>query len=168
MLVKLLQQKNVTNEELIDQFEKMDQSLVNGNKINQPVKKIRVFDFDDTLATSKNLVFATKGDERIELNAEEFAKDGERLLSEGYKFDFTDFNTVRDGKRGPLFELAKKIKNARGNEDLYVLTARAPEAQTAIYEFLKSQGLEFKKSNIVGLGDSTGAAKAQWMISKYG
>ena len=158
---------NVTIKELLDQFKSMDQALINGNKIDQPVRKIRVFDFDDTLATSKNLVFATRGDERIELNAEEFAKDGERLLSEGYKFDFTDFNTVRDGGRGPLFELAKRIKAARGNEDLYVLTARAPEAQTAIYEFLKSQGLEFKKQNIVGLGDSTGAAKAQWMISKY-
>ncbi len=156
-----------TNADEILNFETTDKATTNGNKVNQPVKKIRVFDFDDTLATSKNLVFATKGDERIELNAEEFATEGDRLLNEGYKFDFTDFNTVRDGKRGPLFELAKRIKNARGNEDLYVLTARAPEAQTAIYEFLKSQGLEFKKSNIVGLGDSTGAAKAQWMISKY-
>ena len=156
-----------TNADEILNFENTDKASTNGNKVNQPVKKIRVFDFDDTLATSKNLVFAIKGDERIELNAEEFATEGDRLLNEGYKFDFTDFNTVRDGGRGPLFELAKKIKAAKGNEDLYVLTARAPEAQTAIYEFLKSQGLEFKKKNIIGLGDSTGAAKAQWMISKY-
>ena len=57
--------------------------------------------------------------------------------------DFSDFNIVRDGKRGPLFNVAKKIKDARGNEDLFVLTARAPESADAIYEFLKSEGLEF-------------------------
>ena len=47
-----------------------------------------------------------------------------------------------------------------------MLTARAPEAQQAIYEFLKSQGVEFKKQNIIGLGNSTGEAKAQWLVGK--
>ena len=35
--------------------------------------------------------------------------------------DFSDFNIVRDGKKGPLFEVAEKIKEARGNEDLFIL-----------------------------------------------
>jgi predicted DNA-binding protein len=47
-----------------------------------------------------------------------------------------------------------------------VLTARSPEAQQAIYDFLKAEGLEFKKENIVGLGNSTGEAKANWIIDK--
>ena len=46
-------------------------------------------------------------------------------------FDFTDFNIVRDGKPGPLLDIAKKIQAARGTEDVFVLTARAAEAQTA-------------------------------------
>ena len=46
------------------------------------------------------------------------------------------------------------------------LTARAPESADAIYEFLKSEGLEFKRENIVGLGNSTGAAKANWIVGK--
>tara|TARA_Y100000004_G_scaffold26399_1_gene26754 strand:- start:1811 stop:11311 length:9501 start_codon:yes stop_codon:yes gene_type:complete len=144
----------------------VDNALNVARNPNAPVKKIRVFDFDDTLATSNNIVFAKKGDETLELNAEEFAAEGERLLSEGYTFDFTDFNTVRDGGRGPLFKVAEKIRDARGTEDVFVLTARAPEAQVPIHEFLKSQGLNIPLANITGLGNSTGAAKAQWIIDK--
>ena len=100
------------------------------------------------------------------LTAEEFAEQGEQLTNEGWKMDFSDFNKVVGGKRGPLWKVAENINKARGNEDLYILTARAPGAANAIYEFLKSQGLEFKKENIVGLADSRGLAKANWMVDK--
>ncbi|MHA2039143.1 MAG: hypothetical protein ACW98X_22175 [Promethearchaeota archaeon] len=144
----------------------LDRALSIARDPNAPVKKIRVFDFDDTLATSNNLVFAKRGDETIELNAEEFASRGETLLSEGYIFDFTDFDTVRDGARGPLFKVAEAIRDARGTEDVFVLTARAPEAQVPIHEFLKSQGLDIPLENITGLGNSSGLAKASWIVDK--
>ena len=131
------------------------------------LKKIRVFDFDDTLATTESDVLFTAPDgTKGKLNAEEFATQGKSLLDQGYKFDFSEFNKVTKGAEGPLLKIAKKIKDARGNEDLFVLTARAPQAQQAIYEFLKSQGVEFKKENIVGLGNSTGAAKANWIVDQ--
>ena len=163
---KVMDPNNTNNSELINKFSKMDKALELANSLDQPIKKIRVFDFDDTLATSNNVVFAVKDGETITLNAEEFAKKGDKLLKEGYEFDFTDFNTVRKGKKGPLFDIAKRIKAARGNEDLFVLTARNPDAQQAIYEFLKSQDLEIPLENIVGLGNSTGEAKAQWLVGK--
>ena len=100
------------------------------------------------------------------LNAEDFARDGARLLEEGYTFDFTEFNKVTRGKPGPLLEVAKKIQAARGTEDVFVLTARAPEAQVAIKEFLDGVGLNIPLENITGLGNSTGEAKANWMIDK--
>jgi len=105
-------------------------------------------------------------EERGRLTAEEFAKQGKDLVDQGFVMDFSDFNIVREGERGPLFDVAKKIRDARGNEDLFVLTARAPESADAIYEFLKSEGLEFKRENIIGLGNSTGAAKANWVVDK--
>ena len=158
---------NENNIYMVDGSIKMTKALDNSIKPNAPVKKIRVFDFDDTLATTKSDVLFTAPDgTKGKLNAEEFATKGKELLDEGYVFDFSEFNKVTKGKRGPLFNVAQKIKEARGNEDLFVLTARAPEAQQAIYEFLKSQGLEFKKENIIGLGNSTGEAKAQWLIGK--
>ena len=104
--------------------------------------------------------------ERGRLNAEEFAKEGKNLVEEGFKMDFSDFNIVREGERGPLFEVAEKIRDARGTEDVFILTARAPESARAIHEFLKSEGLDIPIENITGLGNSTGEAKAQWIIGK--
>ena len=164
---QVISDKDMTNDDMLKQFSKTDKALDLANSLDQPIKKIRVFDFDDTLAYTKSDVLFTAPDGTTgKLNAEEFAKQGKELLDQGYKFDFSEFNKVTKGKPGPLLEIAKKIKAARGNEDLFVLTARAPEAQQAIYEFLKSQDVEFKKQNIIGLGDSTGEAKAQWLVGK--
>jgi hypothetical protein len=158
--------ESMSTSELIGKAITIDEALKIANSLDEPVRKIRVFDFDDTLATSNNIVIATNGDEVITLDAEEFASRGLQLKQEGWEMDFSDFNKVTDGGRGPLFNVAKTIRDARGNEDLFVLTARAPEAQEAIYEFLKAEGLEFKRENIVGLGNSTGEAKANWIINK--
>ena len=164
---QVIADKDMTNDDMLKQFSKTDRALDLANSLDQPVKKIRVFDFDDTLAYTKSDVLYTAPDgAKGKLNAEEFASQGKELLDQGYKFDFSEFNKVTKGKPGPLLDIAKKIKEARGNEDLFVLTARAPEAQQAIYEFLKSQGVEFKKQNIIGLGNSTGKAKAQWLVGK--
>ena len=160
---------NMSMEEVLSKAKTIDEALKQAKKLNAPVKKIRVFDFDDTLATTESDVLFTAPDgTKGKLNAEEFATQGKSLLDQGYKFDFSEFNKVTKGAEGPLLKIAKKIKDARGNEDLFVLTARAPQAQQAIYEFLKSQGVEFKKENIVGLGNSTGAAKANWIVDQAG
>jgi len=171
--VELLESKvlnvteNMTTEDLISKAATIDEALRLARKGKKKIKKIRVFDFDDTLARSNSLVYYTKlNGEQGELTAEQFAQKGAQLVADGAVMDFSDFNIVREGTRGPLFEVAQKIKEARGNEDLFVLTARAPEAQQAIYDFLKAEGLEFKKENIVGLGNSTGEAKANWLIDK--
>jgi len=158
---------NENNSYMVDSSIKMTKALDNSIKPNAPVRKIRVFDFDDTLATTKSdVLFTTPDGVEGRLTAEEFAMDGARLLSEGYVFDFSEFNKVTKGKPGPLLDIAKKIQAARGTEDVFVLTARAPEAQVAIKEFLDSVGLNIPLKNITGLGNSTGEAKAQWLISK--
>jgi predicted ABC-type ATPase len=158
--------EELSNEDVINLAGTIDEALKFARDPKAPVKKIRVFDFDDTLATSNNIVIAKRGDEEIKLNAEDFAERGLELKEEGYTMDFSDFNKVTDGGRGPLFKIAEAIRDARGNEDLFVLTARAPESQQAIYDFLKAEGLEFKKKNIIGLGNSTGAAKAKWIVEQ--
>ena len=166
-LSNVIDTKNMTNEQIIGQFSKADEALKFARDPNAPVKKIRVFDFDDTLATTKSDVLFTAPDgTKGKLNAEEFAKQGKDLLDEGYVFDFSEFNKVTKGKPGPLLEVAKKIQAARGTEDVFVLTARAPEAQVAIKEFLDSVGLNIPLKNITGLGNSTGEAKANWLVDK--
>jgi len=133
----------------------------------QEVKKIRIFDFDDTLAKSNSQVLYTLPDGTTgKLNATEYAKRDQELKDKGATFDFSEFNKVIDGKKGPLLEVAQKINAARGNEDLFILTARPEEAAGAIQEFLKLAGLDFKKENIIGLGDGTAQAKADWVQGK--
>jgi len=104
--------------------------------------------------------------ERGRLTAEEFAEQGAELVSQGFEMDFSDFNIVREGSRGPMFKIAERIRDARGTEDIFVLTARAPESAPAIQAFLKSEGLDLPLQNITGLGNSTGEAKAQWLVGK--
>ena len=156
-----------TNEDIIGYAATVDDALNVGRNIKAPVRKIRVFDFDDTLATTESDVLFTAPDgTKGSLNAEEFATQGKNLLDQGYVFDFSEFNKVTKGKPGPLLDIAKKIQAARGTEDVFVLTARAPEAQVAIKEFLDSVGLNLPLKNITGLGNSTGAAKAKWIVEK--
>jgi hypothetical protein len=157
----------LTNAETIEQAGVLDDALNVARNPKAPIKKIRVFDFDDTLATTKSDVLYTAPDgTNGKLNAEEFATQGKELLDQGYVFDFSEFNKVTKGKPGPLLDIAKKIQAARGTEDVFVLTARAPEAQAAIKEFLDSVGLNIPLKNITGLGNSTGEAKAQWLVGK--
>ena len=55
---------------------------------------------------------------------------------------------------------------ARGTEDVFVLTARAPESAQPIQSFLKSVGLDIPIENITGLGNSSAIAKSSWIVNK--
>ena len=158
--------EKMTTEELVKKARTIDKALQMADRPNMPKKKIRIFDFDDTIARTKSKVFAEKEGERIELTAEEFAEKGMELIDQGYEMDFTDFNKVVEGKKGPLFDLIKKLKESPGERDLFILTARAPESQQAIFEFMKAMGVEIPLENITGLGESSGEAKANWVIDK--
>jgi len=158
--------KDLTQSEMLNELNKRDKAFRLANERDKTIKKARVFDFDDTIARSKSKVFAERDGKRKTLTAEEFAKQGEKLISEGWKMDFTDFNKVVEGKKGPLFDLIKTMKEAKGERDIFILTARAPESQKAIYEFMKAMGVEIPLENITGLGKSSGQAKADWIIDK--
>ena len=101
------------------------------------------------------------------LTAEEFANKGGELLKQGAKFDFSEFNKVVDGTPGPLLEKARNRAKKFGTKDMFVLTARPQQSAFAIQQFLKGQGLDIPIENITGLADSTGEAKAQWMLDKF-
>jgi len=134
---------------------------------NEDLKGISILDFDDTLATTNSKVKYTSPDgTQGTLNAEEYAKNYVNLLNRGYTFDFSEFNKVVEGKVGPLFDKALKLAKKYGTEDMFILTARPPEAQRAIYDFLNSVGLHIPYDNITGLANSTAEAKALWITKK--
>jgi len=100
------------------------------------------------------------------LNAEEFAKNGSKLLEEGAVFDFSEFSKVVDGKPGPMVEKMKKMIGKFGPDNFFILTARPANAAVPIHEFLSSIGIDIPLENITGLGNSTAQAKADWMTAK--
>ena len=150
-----------------DELNTLDKALAEGRKVNKPVKKIRVFDFDDTLARSKSKVIVNMPDGSTKkINATQFAEQASILQSEGAEFDFTEFEQVIDGKKGPLFNVAKKIAETRGTEDLFILTARPQAAAGPIKAFMKALGINIPLKNITGLADGTAAAKGRWIAGK--
>jgi hypothetical protein len=145
----------------------LDKALQIARDPNAPVKKIRVFDFDDTLARTKsNVLYTMPNGKTGKITPAEFAKRGTEMEAEGAVWDFSEFNKVVDGKKGPLLEVAKKIQAARGTEDVFVLTARPQEAAGPIKQFLESIGLNIPINNITGLADSSPLAKSGWIVDK--
>ncbi len=105
--------------------------------------------------------------EKRRIDAAEFAEQGDAILEQGGKFDFTEFNNVVDGTPGPLLNKAKERAAKFGTKDMFVLTARPQGSAKAIHEFLKSQGLDIPIGNITGLANSTANAKAEWFVQKF-
>jgi hypothetical protein len=144
------------------------QNAINlGIKYSKTPKKIRVFDFDDTLARTKSNVLYTMPDgTKGKIDAATFAKDAAKMEAEGAEWDFAEFSKVMNGTKGPLFEVAKIIGDKSGTQDLFVLTARPQDAAGPIQEFLAGLGLDIPVKNITGLGNGTPKAKADWVVNK--
>ena len=134
---------------------------------NGQVKGISIWDFDDTLARSNsNVLFTTPDGKFGKLTAEEFAKDGARLLDLGYVYDFSEFSKVVDGTPGPFWgKFIKRIKKF-GIKDNFILTARPENSAAAIQMFLKELGVNIPIGNITGLANSTPESKAMWIVNK--
>ena len=155
------------NPEVLNNLDNADKAMTNARNPEAPVKKIRVFDFDDTLARSNSKVLYEMPDgTEGSLSATQFAERAGELESQGATFDFAEFSKVVDGKKGPVFKAIQNIVEARGAEDVFILTARPADAAGPIKEFMDALGVNLPIKNIVGLGDGTAQAKARWMTSK--
>ena len=161
--------KSKNNDGLLNDLNDHDKALRNARDLNVTKKGISIFDFDDTLATSKSKVIVEMPDGSTnELTPAQFAKQHGKLEQQGASFDFSQFNKVIDGKPGPLVAKLKKAIDKFGNKDVFVLTARPQASAQAIFDFLKGIGLEVPLQNITGLEDGTPQAKANWVIGKAG
>jgi hypothetical protein len=132
-------------------------------KKNKLIYGASVFDFDETVGFSDNVVYARKDNITIYIPSDEWPEVGQEMINEGWVMDFTDFNKVTNGTPGPLIDKLKNQIKKYGNDQVYILTARHSDSEQAIYNWLLSQNIELKLENIVGLGDSTGESKAKWI-----
>ena len=148
----------------------VEKAILASRSINSKTESrgMSTFDFDETLIIDgKNFITAAKGDDVVKISSGDWPLVGSEYADQGYEFDFSDFVNVRGGVDGPLLQKMKNQIKKYGPDNVYVLTARPAESATAIHEWLKSKDINIPLSNITGLGNSTGEAKALWMLDKF-
>jgi len=121
-------------------------------------KKLRVFDFDDTLVKTTSFIYVTHKDGKKEkLTPGEYAVYKEKP---GDKFDYRDFQHVSNPQiiKGYV-ELLKRMVNSGGDRKVYILTARA--AYRPVFEFIRDLGINGVE--VIALGDSNPEKKADWI-----
>ena len=120
-------------------------------------KKLRVFDFDDTLVKTTSFIYIThKSGAKSKLTPGQYAVYKEKP---GDQFDFSDFNSVNNPQViKAYFELLKRMA-ADSNKAVYILTARA--AYQPVYNFIRDSGI--KDVFVVALGDNNPESKADWI-----
>mgnify|MGYP003131945278 CR=1 FL=1 len=172
---KLFKQRGLRSEDLsagekIAEAKMVDKAIANGRMKKKKARGMSAFDFDETLIDKgENFIIAREPNtgKKVKISSGNWPIEGPKFAEQGYTFDFKDFVKVRGGVEGPLFKKFQERIAKFGPENMYILTARPPEAATAIYGWLKSKGVEIPFENITGLGNSTGEAKARWMLKKF-
>jgi FMN phosphatase YigB (HAD superfamily) len=121
-------------------------------------KKLRVFDFDDTLVKTTSFIYVThRNGMKTKMTPGQYAKYDAR---DGDDFDFRDFQQV---KRPELIkgyvELLRRMVNSGGSREVFILTARA--AERPVSQFIKDLGINGVK--VIALGDNNPEKKADWI-----
>ena len=127
----------------------------------EETKKLRIFDFDDTLVKTNSSIYVTHKDgNKSKLSPGQYAVYKERP---GDTFDFKDFQKVTEPKliKG-YFELLKRMSASDSGRTVYILTARA--AYKPVYDFIRALGI--RNIEVVALGDNNPEKKADWIEQK--
>lgn len=124
-------------------------------------QKAYIFDFDDTLVKTEAKVHIYKDGRRIKsLTPEEYntykLKKGETQNMD----DFVDPRIIMAAKPYKMWPALANIDNAkkqgRSTSDIYILTARAPQARLAIHNFFRRQGIDIPLKHIICVGFDDG------------
>lgn len=128
---------------------------------NPKGKKLRVFDFDDTLVQTKSNIYITHKDgKKSTLTPGEYAVYEPK---EGDEFDFSDFQKVNDPQEiKGVTNLLKTIVKAVGERVVCILTARS--AYKPVKDYLHDIGLD--GIFVAALGSSDPQHKADWIEDK--
>ena len=126
-----------------------------------PVKKLRVFDFDDTLVRTNSFVRLRKpGGEQVRMTPAEYALSSPMPDDD---LDFEDFKTLKNPTEiSWTLNILRSVVRTGG--DAIILTARGEEAKPHIEEFLRSVGVP--GIEVVTLGDSNPMMKAAHVAAR--
>ena len=121
-------------------------------------KSLRVFDFDDTLATTKSFIYVKHKDgTETKLDPAQYAKYKEKS---GDVYDFSDFNKMLNEPKAikKNVDLLKRM-SMKGDKRVTILTARAMGFPIKHW-FKKEMGIDVY---VVALGSNNPKDKADWI-----
>ena len=127
-------------------------------------KKLRVFDFDDTLVMTNSFIYVKKPNgKEIKLTPGEYAVYKEKP---GEEYDFRDFYSVQEPQElRRITKVLKRIINKNRGEGVFILTARPQAVDKHIQRYLKDIGIN-QRIPVTGLQDNNPKAKADWIEDK--
>lgn len=126
-------------------------------------KKLRVFDFDDTLVKTTSFVYITKLDGRkLKLTPGQYAV---YVPEKGDEFDYSDFQQVKEPRElKKITTVLRRIMRASDGNGVYILTARS--SYKPIKQYLSDIGINSSKIHVVALGSSDPSDKSDWIEDK--
>jgi hypothetical protein len=127
-------------------------------------KKLRVFDFDETLVFTKSYIYVKQpnGKEK-KLTPGEYAVYQEKP---GEEYDFRDFYSVQEPQElRRITKVLKRIINKNKGEGVFILTARPQAVDTHVQQYLKDIGIN-QRIPVTGLQNNDPKAKAKWIEDK--
>ena len=121
-------------------------------------KKLRVFDFDDSLVKTTSFVYVKHSNGFTQkMTPGQYAKYKPIV---GDEFDYSDFQQVKHPVLIKAYvELLRKMASAGGDRGVFILTART--SYRPVYEFIKSLGIQ--NVYVVALNDANPEKKADWI-----
>jgi hypothetical protein len=127
-------------------------------------KKLRVFDFDDTLVFTKSFIYVkTKDGKEKKLTPGEYAIYQEKP---GEEYDFRDFYSVQEPQElRRITKVLKRIIQKNGGDGVFILTARPQAVDKHVQQYLKDIGIN-QRIPVTGLQNNDPKAKAKWIEDK--
>lgn len=128
-------------------------------------KKLRIFDFDDTLVTTTSYIYVkdSNGKEIRKLTPGQYAVYTERP---GEEYDFRDFYSVQNPQEfKKVTKVLRSIINKNGGDGVYILTARPQAVERHVHQYLKDIGIN-KRIPVIGLQSNNPKDKADWIEKK--
>ena len=146
----------------------------------QRSRRLSVFDFDDTIAKTGNFGDAylanTPEEEmtgpeserfvkRLDSEETELAKKAGTIDGTDVVIDFSDFNKEVRSPVGEISNVTNIIRDRLkdGSTQVMVMTARGPESEEAIQNYLNTLKYPIKTSNMIIVG-IRGGNKGEWIL----
>ena len=125
-------------------------------------KKLRVFDFDDTLVKTTSFIYVTNKGKTRKLTPGQYAIYNTKP---GDTFDFSDFSKVQNPYEiKKITKVLRRIVQSSGGQGVHILTARA--AYKPIRQYLKDIGINMSKIYVTALASNDPKDKSDWVEDK--